>query len=83
MRPLFILFATLLLSLVCDLERRAVLGPLLTPIVASSGSNVGMAQPLLHLSDVGVVLKRVGRGRRAQCVWAAAVDVDADDCQYL
>ena len=28
--------------------------------------NVGMPQPLLHLGDIGLVIKRVGRRRRSQ-----------------
>jgi len=35
-------------------------------IVDAGGGNVGVAEPLLHLGDVGLVVERVGGGRRSQ-----------------
>src|SRR5271165_1463239 len=48
------------------LERRAVLRPRAAVIVDARGGDVGVAEPLLHLGDVGLVVERVGGGRRAQ-----------------
>ena len=49
-----------------DLERRAVLRPRAAVIVDPRGGDVGVAKPFLHLGDVGLVIERVGGGRRAQ-----------------
>ena len=49
-----------------DLERRAVLGPRAAVIVDARGGDVGVAEPFLHLGDVGLVIERVGGGGRAQ-----------------
>ena len=53
-------------SSVGDLERRAVLRPRAPVIVDARGGDVGVAEPLLHLGDVGLVIERVGGGGRAQ-----------------
>jgi hypothetical protein len=55
-------------SLVGDLEGRTVLRPGLAVIVNSGRGDVGVTQPLLHLGDVGLMVKRVGRGGRPQRV---------------
>lgn len=49
----------------------------LASVVEAGGADVGVAQPLLDLGDVGLVLQRVGRGGRAQAMHAEAVDRDA------
>ena len=51
---------------ISDLERRAILRPRAPVIVNARGGNVGVAEPLLHLGDVGLVVERVGGGGRAQ-----------------
>jgi len=40
------------------------------PIVDPGGGNVGVAEPLLDLGDVGVVIEGVGSGRGAEPVRA-------------
>ena len=55
-------------SLVSNLERRTVLRPGLAVIVNARSGDVGVTQPLLHLGDVGLVVKRVGRSSRPQRV---------------
>jgi hypothetical protein len=35
-------------------------------IVDAGGGDVGVAEPFLDLGDVGLVVERVGSGRRAQ-----------------
>src|SRR6202030_2961110 len=50
------------------LERRAVLRPGLSVIVDSRGGDLGVAEPLLLLGDVGLVIECIGGGSRAQCV---------------
>ena len=59
-------FETALRGLVTDLERRAVLRPRAAVIVDARGGDVGVAKPFLHLGDVGLVIERIGGGRRAQ-----------------
>ena len=49
-----------------DLKSRAVLRPGAAVIVDARGGDVGVAKPFLHLGDVGLVIQRVGGGRRAQ-----------------
>ena len=49
-------------SSVADAERGAVLGPACTPVVEAGGADVGVAEPVLDASDVGVVLEGVGGG---------------------
>src|SRR5271157_5489288 len=53
-------------SAIVDLERRAVLGPGLAVVVDADGGDIGVAEPLLDLGDVGLVIERIGGGRRAQ-----------------
>jgi hypothetical protein len=48
------------------LERRAVFGPGAAVIVDPRGGNIGVTEPLLHLSDVGLVVERIRGGRRPQ-----------------
>ena len=45
------------------LRRRAVLRPGLPPVVEPGGGDVSVAEPLLHLGNVGLVVERVGGGR--------------------
>ena len=47
---------------VADPERGAVLGPACTPVVEAGGADVGVAEPVLDASDVGVVLEGVRGG---------------------
>lgn len=35
-------------------------------IVDPRSSDVGVAEPLLHLGDVGLMIERIGGGRRTQ-----------------
>src|ERR1700689_1435087 len=51
---------------VYHLERGAVLRPRAAVIVNARGADVRMAKPFLHLGDVGLVIERVGGGRRAE-----------------
>ena len=44
-------------------------------IVDARGGDVGVAEPFLHLGDVGLVVERVGGGRRAQRMGA---DLEAE-----
>ena len=55
---------------ISHLERRAVLRPRAPVIVDARGGDVGVAEPFLHLGDVGLVVERIGRGGRAQRVRA-------------
>ena len=54
------------MGIIRDLECRAVLRPRAAVIVDAGGGDVGVAEPFLHLGDVGLVIERVGGGRRAQ-----------------
>jgi hypothetical protein len=47
------------------LERRTVLRPGFAVIVDARGGDVGVPEPLLHLGDVGLMVERIGGGRRA------------------
>ena len=60
----------LMCFIVRHFERRTVLRPGLAVIVDPRRANVGVAEPLLHLSDVGLVIERIGGGRRPQRVGA-------------
>jgi hypothetical protein len=53
-----------------DLERRAVLRTGAAVIVDARCGDIGVAEPFLHLGDVGLVIERVGGGGRAQRVRA-------------
>jgi len=48
------------------LERRTVLWPRSAVIVDAGGGDVGVAEPFLNLGDVGLMIERVGGGRRTQ-----------------
>jgi len=48
-------------------------------IVDAGGGDVGVAEPFLHLGDVGLVVERVGGGRRAQRVGA---DLETEPAEY-
>ena len=52
--------------LILDAKGRALLRPRLAPVVKPRGRNVRMPEPLLHLADIGLVRKRIRRGRRPQ-----------------
>ena len=39
-------------------------------IIDAGGGDIGVAQPFLHLGDVGLVIERISGGGRAQCVGA-------------
>ena len=56
------------LASIGDFERRAILRPRSPVIVDARGGDVGVTEPLLHLGDVGLVIERIGRGRRAERV---------------
>jgi hypothetical protein len=49
-----------------NFERRTVLGPGFAVIVNAGGRDVGVAEPLLRFGDVGLVIERIGGGRRPQ-----------------
>src|SRR5665213_3641389 len=51
---------------VCHLESRTVLGPRLPMIVDPRSADIGVAEPFLHLGNVGLMIERVGCGGRAQ-----------------
>src|SRR5271167_4261272 len=51
---------------ISNLESRAVLGPRPAVIVDARGGDVGVAKPFLHFGDVGLVIERIGGGRRAK-----------------
>jgi hypothetical protein len=51
---------------VIHFECRTVLRPRLAVIVDACGGDVGGAEPFLHLGDVGLMVKGIGGGRRAQ-----------------
>jgi hypothetical protein len=51
---------------VSNLERRAVLRPRPAVIVDARSGDVRVTKPFLHLGDVGLVIERIGGGRRAQ-----------------
>jgi hypothetical protein len=55
---------------IMHLEGRAVLGPRLAMIVNAGSGNIAVAEPLLDLGDIGLVVERIGGGRRAQRVRA-------------
>ena len=48
------------------LESRAVFRPRSPVIIDPRGGNIRVAEPFLHLGNVGVVIERVGGGGRAQ-----------------
>ena len=48
-------------------ERRAILGTRAPVIVNSGCGDIGVAKPLLHLGDVGLVIERIGGGGRCAC----------------
>jgi len=50
---------------VINLERRTILRAGLAVIVDAGGGDVGVTEPLLDLGDVGLVVQRIGGGRRA------------------
>lgn len=62
---------------VADLEGGRILRPQVPAVVEPGGADVGMAQPLLDLGDVGLVLEGVGGGGGAQAVDAETFDRDA------
>ena len=59
-------------------KRRTVFRPILALIVKPSGGDIGMAQPFLHLGNIGIVLQSVGRRRRPQRMHAEAVNIPVD-----
>ena len=52
--------------LVRNLKRRTVFRPGLAVIVNPGGGDIGVAEPLLDLGDVGLMVERIGGGRRPQ-----------------
>jgi hypothetical protein len=69
--------ATPTLTTMCGMQvkRRTLLRPALPAVIQPRGGNVGMPQPLLHLSNVGIVRQRIGCRGGTQCVYAEAVHV--------
>ena len=55
-------------TLVAHLEGRRILWPHFPPVINPRRRDIRMPEPLLHLSDVGVMVERVGGGSRAECV---------------
>ena len=39
-------------------------------IVNPGGGDIGMTQPLLDFGDIGLMIERIRRGRRPQCMRA-------------
>lgn len=70
-------------SSIGDPKRRTVLRPTLPVVVEACRRNARVPEPLLNLGDVRLVLKRVGRGRRAERVDTEADDVDLRLCGVL
>jgi hypothetical protein len=53
-------------SSIVHLESGAILRPSLAVVVDAGSGDVGVAEPLLDLGDVGLVVERIGGGGRAQ-----------------
>ena len=49
--------------LIRDLERRGILRPGFTSVIEAGSADVGVAKPLLHFGDVGLVVEGVGSSR--------------------
>src|SRR5712692_8494434 len=64
--------------LVSDPERRTILRPHFAPVIEPRRRDVGMAEPLLHLGDIGLVVERVGRCRGAQRMHTQPIYFRAD-----
>lgn len=47
-------------------------------VVDAGGAHVRVAEPFLHLGDVGALVERIGGGRRARRVRAEALHGDTD-----
>jgi hypothetical protein len=56
----------------------AVFWACFAPVVEARSGNIRVPQPFLDLGDIGLVIERVGRSRRAQGVDAEAVDLGLD-----
>ena len=62
----------------------AVRRPGIAPVIEPGRGDIGVPEPFLHLRDIGIVVQRIGRGRRTQAVGShdvaqadlAAVDLD-------
>ena len=55
-------------SSVANAERGAILGPSRAAVIEAGGADVGVAEPVLDASDVGLVLEGVGGGGGTQRV---------------
>lgn len=55
---------------VIHFERRTVLRPGLSVIVNARSGDISMAKPFLHFCDVSLIIERIRRGCRPQCVGA-------------
>jgi hypothetical protein len=64
---------------VCHLKRGTVLWARLAVIVDAGGGDVGVAESFLYLGDVGLMVERIGGGRRAQRMGA---DLEPQFCEY-
>lgn len=58
--------ALAILRLINNLERGAIFRPRFAMIVNSRRRNIRVTQPLLDLGDIGLVVERIGGGRRAE-----------------
>jgi hypothetical protein len=65
-KPVRLALARVRHSSVRHLERRAVFRPRPAVIIDPRGGNIRVPEPFLNLGDVGLVIERIGGGRRAQ-----------------
>ena len=53
-------------ALIAHFERRRVFRPGLAVIINPRRRNIRMPQPFLHIGDIGLMVERIGRRRRAE-----------------
>jgi hypothetical protein len=61
---------------ILHMERRAVLGLALAPVIETRSRDIGVLEPFLDLRDIGLVGERVRRRRRPQGVHTKAIDLE-------
>ncbi len=61
-----------------DPKRRTILGSCFAPVVEPRRRNIRVAEPLLDLSDIGLMRQRIGGGSGTQRMDAEAVHFGAD-----
>ena len=60
---------------ISHLKCRAILWPGFPAIIEAGCGNIGMPQPLLHLSDISLVIQGIGGGRGPQGVHAQPLNI--------